>query len=605
MNEVLEKLPHHLMSLVIEQPYNDYTARDHAVWRYVMRQNVRFLSKVAHGSYLEGLKKTGISIDSIPHMYGMNRILREIGWAAVAVDGFIPPSAFMEFQAYKVLVIAADIRTAEQIEYTPAPDIIHEAAGHAPIIADEEYSEYLRLFGEIGSKAFSSGRDYELYEAVRHLSILKADPNTAQEEIEKAEKHLSHIDSTMGEPSEMARIRNLHWWTVEYGLIGSLESPKIYGAGLLSSIGESYNCLQPHVKKLPYTLAAADFNFDITTQQPQLFVTPDFKHLTTVLNEFADSMALRRGGNDGVLKAEDSKNTATIVLDSGIQISGTFKDCIFDNDKVVYLKTDGPSALAYKNKEIHGHGKSYHSEGFGTPIGPVRGTDKPLYLMSHDELSEAGIEEGKRLNLTFMSGVKVNGHLIGIRMADKKNLIFTLHDCTVMLGDKVLFDPSWGKFDMALGEKIISAYSGPADAEAFQLSYKVPEETTHKIVYSDRDKKLHKLYQQVRDIRNSEAVEVDEPESDIRGDQKQPDGNDTLRRLHDIWSVIKTDYPEEWLIMIELVELLSILQIEESLYEEIRANLDSLKQRKPSLKKLIDDGLNLLTGPYTAKAVNK
>jgi phenylalanine-4-hydroxylase len=64
-------------------------------------------------------------------MYGMNRILTEIGWAAVAVDGFNP--TFMEFQAYNVLVIASDIRQLEHIEYTPAPDIIHEGAGHAPL----------------------------------------------------------------------------------------------------------------------------------------------------------------------------------------------------------------------------------------------------------------------------------------------------------------------------------------------------------------------------------------------------------------------------------------------------------------------------------------
>ncbi|MBE0647411.1 MAG: phenylalanine 4-monooxygenase, partial [Bacteroidales bacterium] len=176
MNEILERLPKHLLSLVIDQPYNSYTAQDHAVWRYVMRQNVDFLGKAAHGSYLEGLRKTGISIDTIPHMYGMNRILREIGWAAVAVDGFIPPSAFMEFQAYNVLVIAADIRPVDQIGYTSAPDIIHEAAGHAPIIADPLYAGYLKRFGEIGSKAFASAWDHRMYEAIRHLSILKADP---------------------------------------------------------------------------------------------------------------------------------------------------------------------------------------------------------------------------------------------------------------------------------------------------------------------------------------------------------------------------------------------------------------------------------------------
>ena len=88
-------------------------------------------------------------------MEGMNRILKDIGWAAVAVDGFIPPNAFMEFQAHNVLVISSEIRTIDHIGYTPAPDIIHEVAGHAPIIANPEYSEYLRRFGELGSKALS------------------------------------------------------------------------------------------------------------------------------------------------------------------------------------------------------------------------------------------------------------------------------------------------------------------------------------------------------------------------------------------------------------------------------------------------------------------
>ncbi|MDX1759953.1 MAG: phenylalanine 4-monooxygenase, partial [Arenibacter algicola] len=152
-NFILDKLPEHLKQYIKPQNYEDYSPIDQAVWRYVMRKNVDYLSKVAHKSYLEGLKKTGISIDYIPNMYGMNRILKEIGWAAVAVDGFIPPSAFMEFQAYNVLVIASDIRQLEHIEYTPAPDIIHEGAGHAPIIANPEYAEYLRRFGEIGCKA--------------------------------------------------------------------------------------------------------------------------------------------------------------------------------------------------------------------------------------------------------------------------------------------------------------------------------------------------------------------------------------------------------------------------------------------------------------------
>ena len=277
-NEITRRLPKHLHQFIVKQPYEDYTAQNQAVWRYVMLLNTNYLRKVAHESYIEGLKKAGISVDAIPKMEGMNRILKDIGWAAVSVDGFIPPNAFMEFQAYNVLVIASDIRTINHIEYTPAPDIIHEAAGHAPIITNPEYAEYLRRFGEIGSKAISSEKDYEMYEAIRLLSILKEDPNSTEELIENAQQKVEELQLNMGELSEMAQIRNLHWWTVEYGLIGSLDQPKIYGAGLLSSIGESASCMDPKVKKIEYTIDALSYGYDITKEQPQLFVTPTFQN---------------------------------------------------------------------------------------------------------------------------------------------------------------------------------------------------------------------------------------------------------------------------------------------------------------------------------------
>jgi len=305
-NPLLEKLPPYLKQYIKPQNYESYTPIDQAVWRYVMRKNITSLTQVAHDSYLKGLKKTGISINEIPSMYGMNRILKEIGWAAVAVDGFIPPNAFMEFQAYNILVIASDIRQLENIAYTPAPDIIHEAAGHAPIIANPDYAEYLRRFGKIGCKAISSKKDYEMYEAVRLLSILKEAPNTNPNDIEKAEKKVEELQNSKEEPSEMALLRNLHWWTVEYGLVGTTDNPKIYGAGLLSSIGESEWCMTDKVKKLEYSPESAFQDFDITKPQPQLFVTPDFAYLCQVLEEFADTMALRKGGHKGLAKLIES-----------------------------------------------------------------------------------------------------------------------------------------------------------------------------------------------------------------------------------------------------------------------------------------------------------
>src|SRR5437763_14457723 len=187
-NRAVQSLPKHLLQFAVDQRYAEYTSVDHAVWRFIMRQNIFFLKEYAHKVYFQGLLDTGISFERIPRIEEMNDILGRIDWGAVAVDGFIPPAAFMEFQAYKVLVIACDMRQIHHIEYTPATDIVHEAAGHAPIIVDSEYSNYLKRFGEVGAKAMQSRRDFELFQAIRHLSILKEMPNFYPNEVVEADR---------------------------------------------------------------------------------------------------------------------------------------------------------------------------------------------------------------------------------------------------------------------------------------------------------------------------------------------------------------------------------------------------------------------------------
>src|SRR5438874_2398039 len=329
-NKAVQSLPNHLLQFAVDQRYDEYTPVDHAVWRFIMRQNIFFLKEYAHKVYFQGLLDTGISFERIPRIEEMNDILGRIDWGAVAVDGFIPPAAFMEFQAYKVLVIACDMRQIHHIEYTPAPDIVHEAAGHAPIIVDREYSKYLQRFGEVGAKAMSSRKDFELYQAIRHLSILKERPNADPKEVDEATKLVEQRQKNLGEPSEMALLSRLHWWTVEYGLIGTLENPKIFGAGLLSSIGESVSCLEPAVKKIPDYIDAQTYAFDITTKQPQLFVCRDFQHLSDVLEEFASKMAYRVGGREGLNKAVECKRPATAEYSSGLQVTGIFTEVLTD-----------------------------------------------------------------------------------------------------------------------------------------------------------------------------------------------------------------------------------------------------------------------------------
>ena len=569
-NHQVANLPSRLRQFVVPQNYPKYTPIDHAVWRYVMRKNVAYLSKVADSSYINGLEKTGITIDRIPNIQHMNDILGKIGWGCVCVDGFLPPSAFMEFQAYKVLVIAADIRQLEHIEYTPAPDILHEAAGHAPIIADSAYAEYLRLFGEIGSKAISSAKDFELFQAIRHLSIIKEDPGTPQQDVDQAEKDIDLIQQNMGEPSEMAKIRNLHWWTVEYGLIGSLDDPKIYGAGLLSSIGESESCMKDEVKKIPYSIDAIHRSFDITEPQPQLYVTPNYRHLTQILEEFAYSMSLRKGGAFGLKKAIESKNTCTAEYSSGIQVSGVFSKIIEKEDKAIYLSTSSASALAWQDQELVGHSKHYHMDGFGSPIGKLKNHDTAIESLSMDQLKDLGIVSGKMVLLEFESGVVVNGLLSNIWKNRKGvNMLMTFNDCTVTFQDQVLFAPEWGVYDMTIGESIVSVYSGAADIDSFDRDNVFQfQETTHKIDYSASRIELHKLYDKVSLVRNGEL----EQEAFV-----------------DLFQEIIQNHNGDWLCALDILEICK----NDGLFDEIKSYLIELSE-KSDYKVLILDGIKLL-----------
>jgi phenylalanine-4-hydroxylase len=579
-NPQVRNLPRHLRQFIVEQHYEKYTPIDQAVWRYVMRKNYSYLKDVAYYPYIKGLQRAGLSIEYIPDLQTMNDNLAKLGWGAVTVDGFIPPAAFMEYQAYRVLVIAADIRQLNHIEYTPAPDIIHESAGHAPIIADAAYNSYLSYFGSIGAKAMFSAKDFELYEAIRHLSILKEAINVDEAEILAAEKHLNDVAENMGEPSEMALLGRLHWWTVEYGLIGTLEDPKIYGAGLLSSIGESASCMSDEVKKIWYTIDTVNYQYDITKTQPQLFVTESFQNLIDVLEQYADTMAFRRGGAESVQKAIDCKNPATAVYSSGLQVTGIFTEMKTNADgELTFLKTTGPSALAFAHKQLSGHDKGYHQDGFSSPVGRLKDASKPLEDYSTEDLISSNLVVGQRCSLEFESGIQLSAEVSNIIKQGTKIILISFNDCTVKDGSgEFLFKPEWGMYDMAVGERIVSVFNGAADKDAYEEITHVSQKQTHKIQYDAAMQQLHKIYQQVRTVRETDK------------------GHE---RLQEIFHTLRSAYPADWLCGLEILEILDHKHIYPELEAEIRAWLVEKAEHEPEHRKLIVDGLHVIANPVT------
>ncbi|KYG66331.1 phenylalanine 4-monooxygenase [Bdellovibrio bacteriovorus] len=575
-----EFLPQHLRKYVVEQHYEKYTPVDQAVWRYILRQLKAYLSKHAHECYVEGLEKTGINVEEIPHINHISEKLKKFGWRAMPVSGFIPPAAFMELQSLGVLPVASDMRTLDHLLYTPAPDIVHEAAGHAPILIHPEFSKYLQEYAQIAKKAIISKEDLDLYEAIRELSDIKENPTSTVAEIKAAEENLDRVTKNISHVSEATELSRMNWWTAEYGLIGTLDNPKLFGAGLLSSVGEAKWCLGSHVKKIPLTVDCIATTYDITEPQPQLFVTPDFKTLSRVLEEMASKMAYRIGGLAGINKAIQAQSVNSAELDSGLQISGQIIEAITTADqKIAYLRLNGPSQLCFADKELSGHGKDYHAHGFGTPVGFFKQFPQtsPAKL-TDSQWKELGAENGKTVRLEYTSGVVVAGKVQNRVTQNGKTLILTLTDAKATFQDRVLFAPEWGTFDMALGSEIVSVFGGPADRIAYGETTDFVAKRVPTPKYSEQELLRHKDYGMIRQLREGRTS-----------------GEELHQSLEKVLNTHNTAFPEDWLLSLEALELLKARAANSSLIPKLEEKLNALSKKDKNTEAVIRDGL-LLSG---------
>ncbi|MFP5112269.1 aromatic amino acid hydroxylase [Bacillaceae bacterium C204] len=527
----------HLQPYISKQFYHRYTPIDHAVWRFVMRQNHYFLKEIAHTAYVNGLRDSGIKTESIPKVDDMNKSLAKVGWGAVTIDGLIPGSVFYGFLSNGLLPIATEIRNIQNITYTPAPDMIHEAAGHAPILLDKSYREFVRKIGEMGAKALASKEKLEVFKAVRHLTIVAEDPNSTPEQVKEAERLVTEARKKLKGISEADMVSRLFWWTVEYGLVGDLSNPKIYGAGLLSSVGESQSCLADDVKKIPFSVEECiKTPYDVTKPQPQLFVCKDFDQLAAAIDQFALTMAFKKGGTESLEKALQSDNLATFVFSSGLQVTGILATIVKDKKgEAIYIRTKGPTALSLEQKQLVNHGKDTHHKGFGTPIGSLKGKIA-LESCSYAQLKDLGIIEGSGAVLKFESGVNVKGRVQTILMSAGKPVLISFKDCQVTYQGQVLFEPSWGTFDMAVGSGITSVFAGAADPDAY---FEWPANDSDSMEEEVQElNELERLYAEVRSLR--EGTDWNEQ---------------SWSRLENVIAALNKKYPNEWLLRLEILEI--------------------------------------------------
>ena len=314
--------------------------------------------------------------------------------------------------------------------------------------------------------------------------------------------------------------------------------------------------------------------FDITKPQPQLFVTPDFCHLSTVLEAFAHGMGLRTGGKKSVEKLVNSQEVGTVELSTGIQVSGVFENVIPHAKNpllVAYIQTTGATALAYRNQELIGHGSSVHNKGFGFPVGSLKGVPMPIEDMTPSDLEANGILEGNTTELTFESGVIVKGKIItGYRNVFGKIILISFEECIVKFKDQILFEPKWGQYDMAIGKLISSAYAGPADPHHFPFE----KHSLMRTPLSSTSNSKDSLYSEIAKAKHEKKQHV--------------------QRIKSIGHRIESAAPTDWLLTLNFYELCHEKQ--NSTWKNRALNqLHQMKKDNPSLVHLIDDGLSLFS----------
>ena len=240
------------------QHYERYSPQDHEVWATLVSRRMETLEGQASEVFLNGVRRLGLDKDHVPKVeYVNSRLSALTGWQSRGVPGYLPAKAFFACLARRQFPTTIVIRPRERLEYLPEPDIFHDVFGHVPLHCDPVFAEFLQTYGQAALKC--------------------EDPN--------------HIE----------RLGRLFWFTVEFGLIREHGETKLYGSGLISSLGESFHALEsPDVDRRPFDMVrVCDTPFEIDHYQPVLYVLESFQQLRDSMNEYAEQV-LGRGAMAGV-----------------------------------------------------------------------------------------------------------------------------------------------------------------------------------------------------------------------------------------------------------------------------------------------------------------
>lgn len=229
------------------QEYHKYTPEDFEVWKLLFERQEKNLQDKACKSYLNSLNELSevLKADEVPNFNELNKVLSaKNGWSIEVVPGLIPVEDFFELLEQKKFCSSTWLRSKTQLDYLEEPDMFHDIFGHIPLLMDESYSNFAQKLGEVGVK------------------------NINNKEV-------------------VLQLQRLYWFTIEFGLKKGTDKTEIYGAGIMSSFGESNYIYETNTEIIPFNFSSV-INRPFKTDEIQslYYEIESYDELYNTLNEF-------------------------------------------------------------------------------------------------------------------------------------------------------------------------------------------------------------------------------------------------------------------------------------------------------------------------------
>lgn len=233
----------------LKQEYDKYTDEDFLVWKLLYQRQRVLLQNMASKEFIEGMDEMHFSDDKIPDFTHVNNVLANTtGWQIEVVPGLIPDKDFFELLANKKFPSSTWLRKLENLDYIEEPDMFHDCFAHMPLLTEQFFVDYLQELSKIA---------------------------------------LKHIDDALA----IELIGRIYWFTVEFGLIQEKEGLRIYGAGILSSSGESIFCLGDKANRKPFNIKKImELHYYKDHFQDRYYVINSYKDLFDAIPEIDSLM---------------------------------------------------------------------------------------------------------------------------------------------------------------------------------------------------------------------------------------------------------------------------------------------------------------------------